>query len=486
MTKKSIILLFLISCISVGIYLIFSKVVFRISFPLDDAWIHQTFARNLINFHQWAFIPGQLTSGSTSPLWTMLLAVGYLIRLSPYIWTFLLGIILLFLASVLSEFIVRDQLPEYKTKIPWVGIFMATEWHLAWAAGSGMETLFLGDIFLLIYFLSLKKSINWWWMGGIVGVSIWIRPEGVTWLGPILLLMIIKKEGLKKKLANLGQFLTGFLVFIFLYFLFNYSLSGTAFPNTFYAKQIEYSIVLKTSYIQRLFSLAILPLKGAGLFLLPGSVLYLIQALRERQWNILFGGIWFFGYIVLYSLLLPVTYQYGRYLIPAMPIFFIFGLMGMIKVLQSNENRFIFRVLKKVWLFSVLFVSMGFIFIGGKAYADDVAFIESEMVETSKWIEKNTKTGSIIAAHDIGALGYFGNRKILDLAGLISPDIIPIIRNEKSLAIKLDELGADYLMTFPSWYETLSEGKTKVFEGKYSFAVYEGHDHMTVYRWKSP
>ena len=54
-------------------------------FPLDDAWIHQTYARSLALTGRLEFTPGQASAGSTAPLWTLLLAVGYLLRL-PYNW----------------------------------------------------------------------------------------------------------------------------------------------------------------------------------------------------------------------------------------------------------------------------------------------------------------------------------------------------------------------------------------------------------------
>ena len=43
--------------------------------PLDDAWIHFQFARNLSQGHGFSYNPGQPTPGSTAPLWTLLLAL---------------------------------------------------------------------------------------------------------------------------------------------------------------------------------------------------------------------------------------------------------------------------------------------------------------------------------------------------------------------------------------------------------------------------
>ncbi|MGH2522659.1 MAG: hypothetical protein ACRDH2_09170, partial [Anaerolineales bacterium] len=82
-------------------FLSFLSLVFFLSasraggFPLDDAWIHQTYARNLGIFGQFAFVPGQPSAGSTSPLWSGLLALGYLLRVDYRVWAYALGAALL-------------------------------------------------------------------------------------------------------------------------------------------------------------------------------------------------------------------------------------------------------------------------------------------------------------------------------------------------------------------------------------------------------
>ena len=121
--------------------------------------------------------------------------------------------------------------------------------------------------------------------------------------------------------------------------------------------------------------------------------------------------------------------------------------------------------------------------LGAKAYAEDVAIIESEMVATAHWIRENTKPEALIAAHDIGAIGYFAQRDIVDLAGLISPDVIPFIRDEDKIAGHLDAQQVDFLMTFPRWYPYLTARSILIFQTDGAFSPQLGGENMAVYDW---
>ena len=117
--------------------------------------------------------------------------------------------------------------------------------------------------------------------------------------------------------------------------------------------------------------------------------------------------------------------------------------------------------------------------IGAAAFATDVAIINGEMVSVAQWLDRNTPPDALIAAHDIGAIGYFTGRPILDLAGLISPEVIPFIRDEAKLDEWMRAKGAQYLVTFPGWYPHLSSapGLVELFQGSSTFSP----EHMTVY-----
>lgn len=116
----------------------------------------------------------------------------------------------------------------------------------------------------------------------------------------------------------------------------------------------------------------------------------------------------------------------------------------------------------------------------------DVAVIESEMVATANWVADNTGGESLVAAHDIGALGYFSGRNLVDLAGLVSPEVIPFIRDEALLADYLDEQAAEYLVTFPDWYPVLTTKGELIHQTRQEFSPTMGGENMAVYRWMPP
>ena len=483
-SKQNNLILALATAFSVGVYLLASSLKFRIGFPLDDAWIHQTYARNLAEWGEWAFWQGQVSGGSTAPLWSVLLALGYWLKLPFYFWAFALSGVFLWGLAVLSESFLRKTVPAYRSKFPWVGIFLIGEWHLVWAAASGMETLLYAFLATLVLAFLALGNRNYLLLGTLVGISIWVRPGGVTLLGPVVVLALLSGGNIKRITRDLFNLTVGFGIILSLYLFFNLAITGTPYPNTFYAKQAEYALLRELApFWTRFLAEVQLPLIGAGVLLLPGVLFYGWCALRRRDAGILVGGIWFLGYAAIYAWKLPVTYQHGRYMIPAMPIFFLWGLGGTIQLFAKAKSMRWGRMGEAVWGASLLLVWVAFWGLGAKSYAEDVAFIESEMVATAYWVSENLPPDALIAAHDIGALGYFDGRELVDLAGLASPEVIPFVRDEEKLILYLEERKVEYLIVFPSWYETLSEGLPLVYNTKSYFSPAIGGENMAIYQW---
>src|SRR5919108_2101526 len=211
--------------VAVLFYLIVSEIIFHIGFPLDDSWIHLTYARNLAEHGEWAFRLGERSAGSTAPLWTILLSIGFLIGLAPYIWTYFLGWIVLLLIGVYAEHIARTLVPSYKSRIPWAGLFFVFAWHLTWSAVSGMETLLHGLIILAVLGGLISGSRRYLALGLLTGIGVWVRPDGVTLLGPILFVALLSEKTWHLRREAIWKTLIGFGSLVLPYVVFNLVLS---------------------------------------------------------------------------------------------------------------------------------------------------------------------------------------------------------------------------------------------------------------------
>jgi hypothetical protein len=446
--RRNLTVIAIVTIVSTTSYIIGSFLYYRVGYPLDDAWIYQTYARNLSHLGEWSFIPGSESGGSTGPLWVLFITVGYFLQLEHHLWTYLLGV-------------------------------------------SGMETLLFSFVIFLTLVWLLKPKIvqkEWLFIGILIGISVWIRPDGITLLGPAGLVIIAgSKIHHKKIIKHIALMGLGFAIPFGFYLIFNQITSGTIWPNTFYAKQAEYAELRDLPIFLRFIRQLITPLTGVGIILFPGFIITFYQALRKKNWGVLAGIFWFIGYLGVYAIRLPVTYQHGRYVLPAAPIFFLLGVAGAVSWIDQHyqDHRMVLRVISKVWLISGISILGLFWLLGAKAYAEDTAIIESEMVATAHWIRENTAPNALIAAHDIGALGYFAQREIVDLAGLISPAVIPFIRDEVRLANYLDAQEVEYLMTFPEWYPSLTSQSTLIFQTQNLYSPNLGGENMAVYEWVS-
>jgi len=194
--------------VSLGLYLYISANTYRLGFPLDDAWIHQTYARNLVKWGQWAYIPGETSAGSTAPLWSLILAFGYYLRVNPFFWVFGMGWIFLAGLGLLGSYgfdAYSIKLSSSGNPSTWgigAGILLCLEWHLVWAAGSGMETL----LFTLVSTLVLVWLVAGWekylLFGALIGASVWLRPDGLTLLAPAMFTILLDNACRHLKIKN--------------------------------------------------------------------------------------------------------------------------------------------------------------------------------------------------------------------------------------------------------------------------------------------
>jgi hypothetical protein len=146
-------------------------------------------------------------------------------------------------------------------------------------------------------------------------------------------------------------------------------------------------------------------------------------------------------------------FQSGRYSSHLLPLAVVVALIGLARVLGWRSVR----RLRGAVLVLLLVGLAARLPPGATAYAWGVQNINAMQVELGRWVAAHTPPDTLIALNDLGALSYFGDRRMIDLVGLATPEILPYRREgEAGLLRYLERRCPEYLVIFPSWFPQLA------------------------------
>jgi hypothetical protein len=441
-------------------------------FPLDDTWIHLTFARNLAEYHSFSYFKNEIvTAGSTSPVYTFLLAAGFIISKNEMLLSYILGILFLVLSAF---FFYRISTFEFRKENVYAlfitSIFIVDKW-MNFISVSGMETTMF--IFILLgcaYYYRQRKAIPF---AVFLGLIIWTRPDGIAFIGALAVDYFIfikfsqKKENLftKNDFAKIG-IVAGIIIII--YFIFNFFLSGSLLPNTYVAKLTYYSPefrsrteFLKTE-VWNYFT------KGSYSLILAGfavSFIFLLSDLIKKKYNPNLLYILFTVFLVfIYWYKLPYAHKFGRYLMPIIPFMILVSGTGF-RDLAKLFGRYMKN--RKAAIVTFIFITgiiLAWSFVNyndnKNYYAERCTYIYDRYRTAADWIKENTNENDIIATHDVGVIGYYSGRKIIDVAGLITPELIGKLNDNNYSVIMTDYMkdkGVSYLAFLTEWYRVVNQ-----------------------------
>jgi len=403
----------------------------------DDTFIHLQYARNLAAGHGFVFNTGEHVYGSTSPLWVALLADGIFLGFDGIAVAHALGFVST-IASVLLFFaLMRNSLriPELRAlaTITWAGHAWMTRWAL-----SGMETP-LAVALVLAGFVAFTDGRQWGARpvrtGAFWALAALTRPEGVVLLllwGVFLVIDTDSREGVRRLLAGAlpaAVIYGGWLVFARLYF-------GTFWPNTLAAKTAGTPVfqALKDAFVRQgeVFVATDAVLLGA----LAGALIFGGARMlpRRRQAQRLLPWVWIVTLPALYVMRgVPVL---SRYLVPMAPVLAWLAWRAVERWWAGEEPAPESRS-------GATLLGMG---LAGLALVQNLFWyqhsvvpqvrsftsgIKQSLVPMGEWFARNSDPNAEIAAPDIGALGYYSHRRVLDLAGLVTPAMVPLLQREQ-------------------------------------------------------
>jgi len=471
-------------------------IVFAVVWPYrhfagDDAYIGFRFARNLANGHGFAFNPGEPTYGATAPLWVFLMAglhrLGLDVPAAAHALNFLfIGLTFAAFRALCAGYLRRPALA-------WIaGLLLAVDpWFVRWSM-SGMENA-LALFLLALAILYQQRGRNTgrlnWVSPLCCGLGILTRPEMVVFTGLVFLDTLLFERKARAKNILWGALIVFGVILPWL--AYAQSVFGTVVPNTIRAKIGAERGETFLNTLRYFGSFWVFQALGLLLAVALGG-----RALWRR------GGAsrWFLP--VAWSVALPAFYVVGgasvagRYLMLGLPAYLLIGVrawerllgvdfsgwrkaltvgaagIGAVALLAGAliygwEDYVLLGAglavcaavaaggaLRKPEITIGAFLVMTLGLVGWVQYTYSWHItrwpqgMDPRMIRLAEWLRDNTRPDDIIACDQIGVIGYVSDRYVLDLVGLVSPEILPyrFASDWRAIWRYLPERGVQYLI----------------------------------------
>lgn len=438
-------------------------------FPLDDAWIHQVYARAFAFGHGFAYNVGRQEAGATSPLWAILTAPAHLFDAlgveAMVVAVKIIGI-LLGLACVLAVQRISTRLIGSPRAGILAASLLAVDPKLLFSALSGMETcLLVATLTGACLMLMEKRPLAFLVLLGLSPVS---RPEALILL-PLSLVGLIAVWRTTPRLPLRTAAVLAPILPTALWVCFCLYATGHPLPNTFYLKAHPFHLSLQdltvgASAVTRYSSLPpwlflsgiaafcfLCTKKGRHalppfLFLLPVPLAYALAVLGSR--TVLLEGYYWTRWIDPAALLLTAGATIGASFILVSARGCSLYTPDLHTPLPGPRARWVVGAIALLLLLSLRPWIDAFINRRNQLASDSRAIFVLN-VATGKWIDANTPPNAIIGVNDAGAIRYFGRRQTIDLFALNNADIA-----FGSLSTEDAITNVDWVAIFPSWFQT--------------------------------
>ncbi|MBU0976722.1 MAG: hypothetical protein ABIE03_01930 [Patescibacteria group bacterium] len=467
--------------------------------PLDDVFIHFQFSKNLVAGNGFSFNPDQPTPGSTSPGWTILISFFYLFIKDHLLIAKSLSAIFFILSGILT-YKLAYRLSRSKLSSISAAVFTLFTGRFAWASLSGMEVTLFTALLLLFLLLHITKK-NKYLQVLVLGLASTVRPEGYL---IFIFFMSLEIFHLLRSLPDKNSFFTKVKLLVITiaiyslligpYLIFSYRCTGSLLPNTFKSQDIVVyhslgdKLVSVILYLLRYSYLLFIDYIPLTIFV-PLGLCKLFKMIKDnnRLFLILLIVI---GFPIFASIFAPNLRHHGRYTMPFIPLYAIIGVVGIeftaqkLKIAAAKIKIFVFTTAS---IYLILMLS-----VWASTFGWNVKNINDMHVKLGNWILENTKPNDVIALNDIGAMTYISDRKIIDMMGLVSPEILETriydtrADREEALWKLILEKNPEYIIIFPSWFPNIAKKEElkevyKIELDKY--AVVDGE--MIVYKINS-
>ena len=418
----------LICLVSLGVILRLVWLAYT-NFTYDDAFITFKYAQNLASGQGFVYNVGERIYGITSPLFALLLA-GWLRTFHGDI---LLGArIIGLLAAIGAQVMAWSTLGQLKItggqRLVALAVFALSD-KLWLKDTGGMETPIIIFLMMTAWYASVR---NWPIRAGIAtGLLLWTRIDLAVWA----VVLVGFSWYAKKRPPILLIVAIGFIYLPWLGFATSYF--GSPVPHTLTAKWIAYIGHDHSPLLEHLLTIVrwltpfTLPDNWIGWqYALAGATISLaafgvVNVRRGEKLAILAV----FGILELILLtLIRATFE-DRYFVPLWWITLLLCGLGVGTIWKLLGSSAFIRLSAVPAIMAVLLVglTMGYqqalIERDKQLYRNDAA-----LKPIGLWLNQHTHPGATVLLEPLGYIGYYADRDMIDEVGLISPQVVDLMR----------------------------------------------------------
>ena len=175
-------------------------------------------------------------------------------------------------------------------------------------------------------------------------------------------------------------------------------------------------------------------------------------------------------------------FQEGRYSIHLLPV----GLLLLASAWSDIAPAY--GGARAASLVRVVYLAVALVTLAPAAdrYAWGVQNINAMQVHLGRWVDAHLPRSATLAVNDIGAIAYFSRRPVIDLMGLVTPEIRPYRRAGEAGVLRfVAERCPDFVIVFPTWFPELTARRellTPIYQVRLERNEVSGGPEMVVYR----
>lgn len=439
----------------------------------DDPYISYRYANNLAGGNGFVFNMGEKVLSTTTPLFTILLAL-----LSPW-WEDLprLANLISAISIALGALFIWDLAHSWKTPaVGWTGLLLYSTFPLL-ITTTGSETPLYVALCLGAFAFYARGKYNL--TAIIAALAFLARPDG------ILVAVIISTDYIIRVRRPIPWRAIGIFLLITLpWFIFAWIYFGYPLPVTLAAKQSQGSMTISQSFAAGLVGMVksyvvFQHYRVESVLVVIGLIYLVSRSINDRpfrRWFIFLG--WIFLYFASYSLLgVSQYFWYYAPLVPGLVVLIGLGATGIVSAAMWVQRMILHKALRfgKPISLTGLATTLSVIILIALALSqvrdlNRLRFNSDNRIviyrAVGEWLASNTPPDTSVGTLEVGIIGYLGQRRMIDFAGLIQPEIaaqFSINSNYEDTAIwASEEYDPQYLIIHENAFPKLMKNYIKI------------------------